>query len=306
MHSSKIFDRDGYVILPGVFSEEVIDGISGALEAVKNRKWKPSYFSQATHRYRKVCLDQFNYIDESMLGFTRNKFLGELSRLSENLLLSKEMKIALSEVFPYYEEFVMQNNMLFDRSMETLDHIDSWYLDTLPKGALFGAFVALEDISPCSGPFRVYPGSHKLVHPHALQGLSHDDFIEEISRIKSNLSCIEFCPRRGDLLLWHSWLIHGASRVTDHSYSRKSLTAHYAPLNSSFQTSLRSRPRSVFYSIRDFFLRRPNRSKRHSIFQLYTPLMTCLENIKYMEAFLKSAFSRKSSFGEIVDDMRAG
>ena len=304
MSLEQSFHEQGYVVLPSVFSPSLIDRIVASLELLKHRKFKPFYFSQATHRYRQIHFDEFGYIDESMQGFTRNIFLGDLPRLSNEVLLSSTMRQALNSVFPHYEEYVLQNNMLFDRSMATVDHIDSWYLDTHPKGSLVGAWIALEDISKYSGPFRVYPGSHKLVDPHKLQRLSHSDFIDKIADIKRNLNYKELCLKKGDLIIWHSCLIHGASQVTDRSYSRKSLTAHYFPLNASFQTKHFSRPHSAFYLLRDLFLRKPNRSKNNSIYQLYTPLMTLIENIRYFEASLKAVLFRRTSFGKINNDMR--
>ena len=69
--------------------------------------------------------------------------------------------------------------MFFDKSTATIPHIDSWYLDTLPKGDLLGAWIALEDIRSENGSFYVYPGSH-LNDWSGLEGFSHDQFIENI------------------------------------------------------------------------------------------------------------------------------
>ena len=45
---------------------------------------------------------------------------------------------------------------VFDRATGTIDHIDTWYLDTEPMGHLIAAWVALEDIDG-QGEFHVYP-----------------------------------------------------------------------------------------------------------------------------------------------------
>ena len=36
--------------------------------------------------------------------------------------------------------------MLFDKSTGTIDHADTWYLDTKPRGKMIAAWIALEDI----------------------------------------------------------------------------------------------------------------------------------------------------------------
>ena len=50
----------------------------------------------------------------------------------------------------------MWQNMFFDKSTGTIDHIDTWYLDSDPMGYLFGAWIALEDIDGKGGVFHVY------------------------------------------------------------------------------------------------------------------------------------------------------
>ena len=305
VNSSDLFKKQGYVIFRNAFSSKKIEKIFKALEGLKKRKYKPFYFSQATHRYKQLITDKYGFIDESILGFSRNKFLGELSRLSSNLLLSKEMKNYLKEVFPYYEEFVQQNNMLFDRSMETVDHIDSWYLDTHPKGGLFGAWIALENINKESGPFRVYPGSHKEINAYKLQSLKHNDFIKEINNFKKNFVCKELILKSGDLIIWHSSLIHGASNVINNSYSRKSLTAHYYPLNATSQSLFSSSPYSIKSKISNLLLKSPNRKKHDAIYQQKTKLGRFCENYKYASLYLYNFMTSKKNFGEVKNDMRS-
>ena len=178
----------------------------------------------------------------------------------------------LNNVFPQFKDFVQQNNMLFDKSMETIDHIDSWYLDTHPKGYLVGAWVALENIHPDSGPFRVYPGSHLNIDPYILQSLDHDDFINEISNIKKDFKAKELILKKGDVVIWDSRLIHGASEIKNKSFSRKSLTAHYYPINSTIQTkSVFSRQNRLYLAIRKIY-QHPELSKGNSIYQLNSKL----------------------------------
>jgi len=52
--------------------------------------------------------------------------------------------------------------MFFDQSVGTIEHQDSWYLDTEPAGRLIGVWYALEEIDRNSGPFFVVPKSHTL------------------------------------------------------------------------------------------------------------------------------------------------
>lgn len=305
MDVSRLFQEKGYVIFTGAFSSSLIDPILQSLEEIKKKKNKPFYYSQATHRYKQLNTDKYGFVDESMLGFTRNKFLGRLSTLSSDLLLSEEMKVFLKKVFPYYAEFVQQNNMLFDRSMETVDHIDSWYLDTHPKGALFGAWIALEDIQKDSGPFRVYPGSHKGIDAYELQSLNHEEFIKKIEAKKKNYDCKELVLKSGDLVIWHSSLIHGASRVFDETNSRKSITSHYYPLNATAQSLKSSSPYSMKSKISNLLIKFPNKKKGHAIYQQKTKLGRLIENLRYASINLYGTFTGNKYFGKVSKDMRS-
>ena len=66
--------------------------------------------------------------------------------------------------------------MLFDKSTGTVDHIDSYYLDTNPMGRLIAAWFALEDINGDGGAFNIYPGSH-LINSNEWIGMNHDEFV---------------------------------------------------------------------------------------------------------------------------------
>jgi phytanoyl-CoA hydroxylase len=122
--------------------------------------------------------------------------------------------------------------MLFDRSVGTIDHQDSWYLDTQPYGHLVAGWFSLEDIHPDSGPFFVYPGSHNLPRLSKASHPTHEAFLAEIKRMvaASGLEKKQALLKKGDVLFWHPSLVHGADSVRDERYSRKSLTSHYYPV----------------------------------------------------------------------------
>jgi len=128
--------------------------------------------------------------------------------------------------------FVSWQDMLFDRSVGTIDHQDSWYLDTQPYGHLVAGWFSLEDIHPDSGPFFVYPGSHNLPRLSKASHPTHEAFLAEIKRMvaASGLEKKQALLKKGDVLFWHPSLVHGADSVRDERYSRKSLTSHYYPV----------------------------------------------------------------------------
>ena len=297
------FKKNGYYIFSNIFSKGEIDKLIKELYKIRDKRKKPNYFSQATHRIIPFDFDENGYLCESIQGFTRQWNIKGLAKTGKDILLGSKMLNILKSIFPQFKDYVQQNNMLFDKSMETIDHIDSWYLDTHPKGYLVGAWVALENIHPDCGPFRVYPGSHLKIDPYILQNLDHDKFIKEISNIKKNFKAKELIIKKGDVVIWDSRLIHGASKIKNNSFSRKSLTAHYYPLNCTFQTKgVFSRQNRIFLALRKIY-QHPELSRGHSIYQLNSKLTRIHENLKlYLDSFRKIL---NKSNSRISMDMRS-
>ena len=146
----------------------------------------------------------------------------------ENLMPSDLIDEQISGVSHY----ISWQDMLFDRSVGTVDHQDSWYLDTMPYGRLIAGWFALEDIHLDSGPFFVYPFSHLLPRISETEYPKHKDFLAAIKRLrdKSDLKKKSMLLGKGSVLFWHPNLIHGADLVGDERHSRKSLTSHYFPV----------------------------------------------------------------------------
>ena len=181
-----------------------------------------------SHNWRRMSEDlDGGLLTCSVEKFTDSVWLNSLRRSGREILLHKDIRNILSSVRPH-REWVMYQNMIFDKSTSTVDHIDSYYLDTIPAGELVGAWIALEKITREGGAFRVYPGSHNHNYP-LLKGLKHEDFVDIISDIKSGYNSKELLVEEGDVILWHPRLIHGSSGQMKVGISRKSITSHYYP-----------------------------------------------------------------------------
>ena len=59
----------------------------------------------------------------------------------------------------------MYQNMIFDKSTSTVDHIDSYYLDTIPAGELVGVWIALEGITGQGELSEFIPDHINIVTP---------------------------------------------------------------------------------------------------------------------------------------------
>ena len=113
---------------------------------------------------------------------------------------------------------------MFDKSTGTIDHIDSYYIDTDPQGYLIAAWVALENIDGKGGEFHIYPGSH-LSNDKSWQKMNHDEFIKWSIKLSKNYEKKSLNINKGDVVFWHPSLIHGSS-----SQRMKKFTKNQLPL----------------------------------------------------------------------------
>jgi hypothetical protein len=121
-------------------------------------------------------------------------------------------------------------------------HSDSIHMTTYPIGYLTAAWVAFEDIHPDCGPLEYYPGSHRLPYLFADDvGITEQDFRERgyagyheryepriRELVKENkIEPHYFTAKKGDVLIWHSNLIHGGSPRRNMQLSRRAVVCHY-------------------------------------------------------------------------------
>lgn len=145
------------------------------------------------------------------------------------LLCGPETQAALASLDARHPAYAMYQSMLFDANPGTEPHQDSYYIDSEPRGALVGIWVALEDIDARAGRFFVVRGSH-LGHRADLT-LSNADYLSGIAERfpESAGAIVTPALAKGDAIFWHGDLLHGAHGVSDARFSRKSVTAHYVP-----------------------------------------------------------------------------
>lgn len=223
------YQDQGYVLIKAAIPSALMDTCLQALNAVKRRNRTFLYYTQSTHRWTFPQLSEGGFLKESILNPTQQVQAPKFAAAVRNILYHDQIHQALCAIYPGSLDFVSWQDMAFDRSTATIDHLDSWYLDTEIPGGVCGLWVALEDIVMESGPFFVCPGSHRLGPISKQEAPDHATFLRLIQhRIEEfHLERKPMLLCRGDILLWHSFLIHGAFHCRNEAVSRKSLTAHF-------------------------------------------------------------------------------
>jgi len=137
---------------------------------------------------------------------------------------------------------VATQSLLFSHGSQQGLHRDPWFVPTNPASTMLASWIALEDISPNSGPLAFISSSHRL--PWSLLDGTGDILFADASPLaiekhkrrlfqkveNKRLKVQHFVPRRGEAILWHAGLIHGGSDVKDANETRKSFVVHYDKL----------------------------------------------------------------------------
>ena len=220
--------ENGYLIIRNLICPNLIDNCLAEIENCK--KNPPLVYTQSTHKWQNLEVDEYNLIKESILNPSTLGTIKPLSKSIKKIIYSPEVYDQLENLFDKSKlsKICSWQDMLFDRSTGTIPHIDSWYLDTYPRGNLIGAWFALEDIQKENGSFYVFPKTHNLNWSNTF-GMSHEEFVKHIKiYTEKHLSQKkELYLKKGDVVFWNSLLIHGSTKQIQEGLSRKSLTSHY-------------------------------------------------------------------------------
>ena len=138
----------------------------------------------------------------------------------------------------------------FRRGSEQAAHSDALHFHSLPHRYLCGVWVALEDISPDSGPLCVYPGSHRFpvwelqdmgLTPGPTAHHAAEAFVQRWVQ-EHELRKEVVCLKKGQAILWAANLLHAGEPIQDSTHTRWSQVTHYFFEDCLYFNPLRSDP----------------------------------------------------------------
>jgi ectoine hydroxylase len=206
---------DGVLILERFFDGETVDSINAEVESMLEQ-------GVLAYHYRgNRVMDAYRKSDAVARAVNRPDLVRVLG-----FILGREVRL-------------FQTINFFEGSQQR-PHSDSYHMTTEPLGYLVAIWVALEDVTPESGPLSYFPGSHKL--PYVMgehlgsredslfldpsRDALYEDKIEQVVT-EAGIEPREFHAKKGDLLVWHANLVHGGRPVERAGATRRSLVAHY-------------------------------------------------------------------------------
>jgi len=224
----------GYVVCQKLVPNELIDSL---LKTYKEQivPSKEPFLRQMTNQFETNELTEFGYVKQDFLDVHNYEKFPEFSKSIKEIVCSDAIQTALSQLTGS-DSFRMMQSLLFDSNRETVPHQDGYYLDTVPAGNLTAVWIALEDIDERAGRFYVMPKTTHVDLHSDLPHYNHPIWLGKMQEyFDANQDNIE-APvlNKGDVLFWNSKIVHGALPTIDERFSRKSLTAHYIPIEHKF------------------------------------------------------------------------
>ncbi len=218
----KYFWEQGYVIF-NIKNEKLIDNVcKDVKKIIRSKKFKTN---------------------SKIYSYNSSPRIVESYKYSENCKkLSKLSKVKKLIDYIYDDKGVPFSTINFIKSTEQPLHSDYAHFGTLPENKIIGAWIALEDIDPNSGPLKIVPKSHKLKNynfikenknktPSSLREIkkNYEKYERYVRRIikKKKLKVVTPKMKKGDCLLWESNMLHGSPNCKNNKLSRMSQVTHW-------------------------------------------------------------------------------
>jgi ectoine hydroxylase-related dioxygenase (phytanoyl-CoA dioxygenase family) len=234
------WNENGFVVLRNAVDHELIDRLNGEIT-----------------EFRRTCgegKDEFGYGQRIGLFHAQN-------RRSLQVALNPRVREFLSWAFK--DDPVLFGTLTFEAGTEQSAHRDNIFFQTDPQHCMAGAWAALEDVHETAGPLFYIPGSHKwpVVRGEDVRkafpdwtarllekkrnGAPWAEMVELANEggalwhkhlhadiVRRDARSVPAIIKKGDILVWHSLLVHGGLARTDRRLSRKSMVAHFIGRNS--------------------------------------------------------------------------
>lgn len=224
------FADNGFVVIPGFFSEEEVRIARRAYERV----WEelPDDVVVDTEvSHRRILAKDLTEEERSQPFKVNDLYLTDESLRS--VIMSDRIGPIIAEILE--DVPAVCNTLSMEFGSQQADHLDTLFMTPPSYGKLAATWMALEDVREGAGPLRYFPESNHIEPYRFESGGFHvvesemdrwaDYMAGEVDR--HGLEETRFLARAGDLFVWDAWLLHGGSEITDTGLTRNSLVTHF-------------------------------------------------------------------------------
>ena len=227
----KHWDDYGFLVLRGFFDQSAIEDYKRHIDNLWQTRSRPDnplviFSSRGGHYFRDATEE-----DRSQTYRLLDQYLFDTP--TRDLIMRPRLVNILSQLMGH--DPVVCNSLLFEWGSEQDMHSDLFYMASPTENQMLATWLALDDVTDDNGPLLYVPGSHKLP-PHRFSNGRVDAITEEVpdavalvqeKMAELGLKTEKFLAKRGDVLIWHSQLVHGGDSIRDHAARRASLVTHY-------------------------------------------------------------------------------
>jgi phytanoyl-CoA hydroxylase len=232
--------ENGFVVFENAISSDLIDDFLNDIEQLKTNFhiYNISIEIQGKQTYsREVNCAQIN---DPGVKFNH---LHTVSKAAARMSISKSISEFLHAIFQ--AQPVPTQSLTFWKGSQQAVHLDYPFVNRQKRLACLAAsWIPLEAIHPDSGPLAYYPGAHRIGisgffdwgNGNIIKGAeatrSSTEFASYLrTRIEeAGIEPVIFCPRKGDVLIWHGNLPHAGTPIKNPNITRKSYVTHYTSI----------------------------------------------------------------------------
>jgi phytanoyl-CoA hydroxylase len=237
----KFWKENGYVVLEQIVPHELIDTYwNDVNQLIDNPKQFKTQVQIDLDQYKPNLMREANeWKTEQIKGkmVKINDFHNQ-SVAAKKLLMHKHILAFLEAVFG--KQVVAMQTLSFLYGSQQPTHADyPWVTAKIPS-QLAASWIPVEDVHPNSGPLYYFAGSHRKVKKFNFGNgifynsvystktpLDYADYLNNACQ-KLGLDKRVLLIKKGDVLIWHSALVHGGSLINDPNQTRKSYVCHYS------------------------------------------------------------------------------
>lgn len=226
------FDEHGYLILPGIFSQDEVKLLIDTFMNIQASGPVPGFFSPKT-------LEEAN--GDILKVYPRIMHPHRFNDVARRYLLDQRLAVILADLFG--EEPLAAQSMLYFKPAGARGqalHQDNFYLRVEP-GTCIAAWVALDPADRENGGLEVVPGTHKMNIFCPEEADRTVSFTKEYVPVPAGLKAEPVDLQPGDVLFFNGSLVHGSYPNRTQNRFRRSFICHYIG-RSSERMSLWYRP----------------------------------------------------------------
>ena len=221
----------GYIVLKGFFQKPAVEAYKNHIDRLWQERHSPDnplvVFTSRGKLYFRDALDgdrsrSYRLVDHYMTdGPTRD------------FSMDPRLVAMLRQLMGHAP--VVCNSILSEVGSQQDMHSDMFYMSPVTANQMLATWIAIDDVTEECGPLFYVPGSHKLT-PHRFSDGSVKAIFDEVPGAVAatqqrmddlGLRRERFMARSGDVLIWHSQLVHGGEAIRDRSAKRTAIVTHY-------------------------------------------------------------------------------